>query len=55
VYEDVDRPILVAEDEGSKLGVHDLTGTITVRNPHRARKAFTCEVTKGDVLIHAEK
>jgi len=55
VYDDVDRPVLVAEDEGSKLGVHDLTGTITVRNPHGARKTFKCEVTKADVLIHAKK
>jgi len=55
VYEDVDRPVLVAEDEGGKLGVHELTGTITVRNPHRARKTFTCEVTQADIRIHEAK
>jgi len=35
--------------------VHDLTGTITVQNPHGARKTYRCEVKKGDVSIHAEK
>ncbi len=55
VYDDVDRPVLVTEDEGSKLGVHDLTGTITVRNPHGVRKTYQCEVKKENVLIRAEK
>jgi len=55
VYDDVDRPVLVGEDEGGKLGVHDLTGMITVRNSHGAHNALKCEVKKRDLLIHAEK
>ena len=55
MYDDVDHPALVAEDEGSKLGVHDLTGTITVRNPHGARKTYKRKATKTDILAHAEK
>ncbi len=37
VYDDRDRPVLKAEDEGTKLGVHDLQGRIIVHNPHGAR------------------
>jgi lysophospholipase L1-like esterase len=37
VYDDVDRPVLVADDLGSQLGIRDLKGRITVHNPHGAR------------------
>ena len=30
-------PVLIGEDEGTDLGVHDITGRITVVNPHGAR------------------
>ncbi len=37
VYDDRDRPVLKAEDEGSGLGVHDLQGRIVVHSPHSPR------------------
>jgi len=43
VYDDVARPALVAEDEGSKLGIHDVTGTLTVHNPHGGRMEMKCK------------
>ena len=52
VYDTVDRPALAFYDKGSGLGVHDLTGTITVYNPHGARMHIPCETSemKLDVL-----
>ena len=46
VYDTVDRPALAFYDKGSGLGVHDLTGTITVYNPHGARMHIPCETSE---------
>ncbi|UCD30119.1 MAG: right-handed parallel beta-helix repeat-containing protein, partial [Planctomycetota bacterium] len=46
VYDSADRPTLVLEDKGSGLGVHDLTGNITVCNPHGARVDYRCNTSK---------
>ena len=40
VYDDKDRPVLVAEEGKSAFGLRDVTGTITVHNPHGARADF---------------
>jgi len=53
VYDELDRPVLVAEDEGSQLGIHDLKGRITVRNPHGARMDLRCKSFDVDLKIVA--
>ena len=54
VYDTVDRPALVLGDQGSGSGVHDLTGSITVYNPHGARVDRRCK-TSGLVVQVVEK
>ncbi|MBN1341596.1 MAG: right-handed parallel beta-helix repeat-containing protein [Phycisphaerae bacterium] len=51
VYDTLDRPVLVAEDEGAKLGVHDVRGRITVHNPHGARMDLKCAAEGVDVKL----
>jgi len=54
VYDNMDRPALVLEDKASGFGVHDLTGNITVCNPHGARVDYRCN-TSGIELRVAER
>ena len=51
VYDTVDRPALVLEDQGNGSGVHDLTGRITVSNPHGARLDYRCETSEVDLQV----
>ena len=37
VYDSVDRPAMVVHEEKGHYGVRDVTGSITVHNPHGAR------------------
>jgi hypothetical protein len=40
VFDTIDRPALVVHELNSQSGVQDLTGSITVHNPHGARADF---------------
>ncbi len=51
LYDDADRPALVAEARASKLGVYDLKGRITVINPHGARMDLRCKPFDVDLKI----
>jgi len=54
VYDTVDRPALVLEDKGSGFGVHDLTGNITVCNPHGARADYRCKTSMMELQVIEE-
>ena len=54
VYDSLDRPMLVLDDRGSGLGIHDLKGSIAVSNPHGARVDYRCN-TSGMELRVAER
>ncbi len=51
VYDDRDRPVLVAEDQGTKLGIHDLKGRIVVHNPHGARMDLTSTLSDVELKL----
>jgi len=51
VYDDLNRPVLVAADAGSRLGVHDLKGRLIVRNPHGTRMDLRCQPFDVDLKV----
>ncbi len=51
VYDDLDRPVLIAEGDHGELGIHDLKGRITVRNPYGARVDFRSKPFDVDLKI----
>jgi hypothetical protein len=51
VYDEVDRPVLVGEDGGGKMGLHDVHGQIRVRGPDGARTDIRCKSFNVDVSV----
>jgi len=51
VYDRRDRPVLLAEDAGADIGVHDLKGSIRVWNPFGARMGLVCRPFDVDLNL----
>ncbi|HOZ45372.1 MAG TPA: right-handed parallel beta-helix repeat-containing protein [Candidatus Hydrogenedentes bacterium] len=43
LYDGEDRPVLKAEDNGRRLGIHDIQGLITVHSPYAPRVDYRCK------------
>lgn len=51
VHDTLDRNAVVLDDGGTDAGVHDLTGSISVHNPHGARMDVRCKVRHMELEV----
>jgi len=51
VHDTLDRPAVVIDDKGSGAVAHDLTGEVTVYNPHGARMDVRCKTSKMELEV----